>query len=187
MNKLFLVALLASTAATLVFAQGPAPFPAPRGGGSSMLNPQDQQALQAADAKAKNDPAVEAAAEKMHAASMAARAAMVARDPSIAPLLNEMQPAASPSPGAEPHHLTADEYLKIRAARLAIVDTPEGHAWKQATEDYQAAHRAAMIAADPSVTPILARLSHGASVARPSIAATGLAMPTGTPSASPKP
>jgi hypothetical protein len=150
---------------------------------ASHLTPEEQSTLRTASENAQKDPAVRAAVEKLHAAMTAARPAMLAKDPSLAPLLNKVEAISFPSPGAERPSLTADEMLKLRAGRSAINGTPLADAWRKATADYRAAVRQAMIAGDPSVAAILDKLSNAGGERR-SIVATG--SPKASASASPQ-
>ena len=128
-----------------------------RVGSVAPLTPEEETILKAARDKARQDPAVEAAAQKMDAAMKAAHAAMVAKDKSIGPLLDQVE--ASSSPGALRPLFTPEETAQLRAAREAIKGTPEAEAWQTATVDHYEAQRKAEIAADPAVEAILNKLS----------------------------
>jgi hypothetical protein len=140
----------------------------------------------AAAKKARQDPAVVAAAAKMHQAMLAFDDAMLAKDKSIGPVIEKIKAASSP--GAPRPRLTAQEVEQLRSARVSMMGAPETDAWKQATEDYRAAMRQAMTAADPSMAAILAKLPEGGGTGAPrTVASPALASPSAspTPSASP--
>jgi len=138
------------------------PAPPKPGLGASLLTPEERDTLMAAAQKARQDPAVKAAAEKMHEAMKAARDAMIATDKSLGPLIDKIEAAtSSPSPGVPRPTLTADEREQLRAGRDAIKGTPAADAWQKATAEYFAALRQAMIAADASVAAILDKLPQG--------------------------
>jgi len=136
----------------------------------------------AAAKKARQDPAVVAAAAKMHQAILGFDDAMLAKDKSIGPVIDKIKAASSP--GAPRPHLTAEEVEQLRSARVSMMGAPETDAWKQATEDYRAAMRQAMIAADPSMAAILAKLHEGAGPGAPrTVASPAMASPSASPSA----
>ncbi|MGA3170460.1 MAG: hypothetical protein ABSE62_05550 [Chthoniobacteraceae bacterium] len=157
-----LAAILCAAASS--FGQGASPAasaPPTTGRAGVLLTPDERQALVNASEKAKQDPTVQAALQELHHAMLTASALMAKNDPSIAPLLSTAQATmAAPSPGASPRpRLTAEDFMKIQSARMAIKNTPEGLAWQKATADYRAALLKAMVAADPSVAPILEKIS----------------------------
>jgi hypothetical protein len=186
MNKIIVIPCLAAIASLSMpsFAQDASPAPSVSGQPSGPVaspTPDVEAALSEARVKARQDPAVQAAAEKLHEAMKVAHAAMLAKDPTLGPLLEKIEAASAP--GSRPPSFTADEYLKIHEGMASIRGTPEADAWKQATADYRAALRKAMVAADPSIADILARLpepgaSHGAG-------APHSPAPSGSPAASP--
>ena len=183
MKKILLASFLAAIACatTTSFGQG-APAPgspqAQAGGMMGSITPDERTALVSASQKARQDPDVVAAGAKMHDAMEAARVVIVATDPSLTPLFDKIKAA-----GAQRPQLTQEEIAKLRAGRDAINGTPESNAWEKATADYREAMRKAMIAADPSVAAILAKLPQG----RPSGGAgAGIAKPASIPAASPQ-
>jgi hypothetical protein len=156
--------LLASLACVSAFGQAPSPSPsgspfvARPSADFTPLTPDEGKTLNAASEKAKNDPKVIAAAKKLHTAMLDARAVMIAQNPKIAALLERAMPSGSPSFGSPRPAMTAEDFPKIRAARDAIKDTPQGLAWQKATAEYRTAVHDAMIAADPKVAAIFAKL-----------------------------
>jgi len=120
------------------------------------LTADERDALVAAGQKAQQDPAVQAAAEKMHEAAMALHAAMLARDSSLGPIFDKL--LAENTPSAPHARLTADEREQLHAARESMKDSPEAAALHTATAEYRRIAIQAMITADPSVAPIVSRL-----------------------------
>jgi hypothetical protein len=195
MKKILLVALGAALTGSALtsFAQSPSPAPsdspaaapsaaAPALSSATELTEEEKATLQNATEKAQQDPSVLASIDAMRKAMKDARAAMVAKDPSIAPLLDKIEAGAAP--GSQPPRLTAEEFTELGAARKAIVGTPEAAAWKMATAEYRANVQKAMIAADPAVGPILekiAALKMQADMARASNAASPAASASATP------
>jgi hypothetical protein len=123
------------------------------------LSPQERTVLIAVGQKARQDPKVREAAEKMRNARKALNAAMVAKDNTLRPILDKVEAASSP--GGIPPRLTGDEREQLRAAREAMKGTPEADAWQKASADYHQAVREAVIAADPSAAPILEKMGTG--------------------------
>ena len=154
------------------------------GAGIAALTLEERTALVTAGQKARQDPKVQAAAEKVKEAMKAVEDAMVAKDKSLAPIIAKAQ--AATSPGAPRPLLTGTERMQFIAAREAMQGTPELAAAQQASADYREAVRQAMIAADPSIAAIIEKLSQtGPMPMRPSIGSA--ASPSPSPSASPSP
>jgi hypothetical protein len=143
-----------------------------------MLTTEENQTLMAALQKAQLDPAVKAANEKKQQAIAAARAVMIAKDPSLAPLLDKILPTSSPAPGTPRPILTADERMQWSAAQQAIQGTPEADAVLKARLDYARALHSAMLAADPAVAAIFDKLPQNGMVAHPHSAAAASPAPS---------
>jgi len=181
----FLVPFLAAIASSAAIGQSPSPsatplVAAPVRARTAPFSAADRGSLIAAGEKIRKDPKVIAAAAKMHAAMLAVNAVMVAKDPSLGPILDKIQAASVPHAVRTP--LTPDDRQKLRAARDAMKGTPEGAAWLQATMDYRAAVREAMLTADPGISNVLNKLP------QPGVHVTGAAITSGSaasPSASP--
>lgn len=164
-----LLALLAG-APLAAFAQSPAPSPeasAPAAASHAAapgmpFSTEDREKLQAAHTKAMQDPAVQAALIKENVAADHLRAAMIAEDKSLGPILDKIpNPSAAASPGKH-EVLSPEEREKVVSARDHLKDSPEGHAMKTAAMDFRSTVRSAMIAADPSVAPILDQIDAAA-------------------------
>ncbi|MEI8340497.1 MAG: hypothetical protein WCH43_03045 [Verrucomicrobiota bacterium] len=148
------------------------------------LTPEEKTKFEAARDKAMQDPKVQDAQENMKAASEAARAerkkALLAQDPTLGPILDKMgagapKPAVSGSEGgakAGPPErggrrpdlsgLTPEEREKLKAANEKIKDNPEVVAARdkaqQAGKQFFSALHDAMLAADPTIEPILKKV-----------------------------
>ena len=181
MKRLLFVFALAAIAcpAAPTSAQSPSPaaVSAPQDRGAYGLTSEERSTLIAADGVARNDPAVVTALAAMQAAKAVACATMIVKTPSIAPLLEKIEPSNAPAPGATPVQLTDAEKAQLKAARDSIKGTPEADAWKQATDDFRAALRKATIAANPACEAILDKLPQGAGMGRPKPAASTTASP----------
>lgn len=178
--------LLATLLCAPLFAQSPAPTdsptPPPARAGVSSISPDERDKLRAASQAAQKDPDVIAAEAKFHAAIKAATDLMITKDASLKPILDKVEAGDRP----DALHLTPDEQAKLRAGREAIAGTPELDAWQAATTAYLVAMRKAMIASDPSVADILAKLPHAAInhiSASPAAASPAAASPAASPSA----
>jgi len=157
-----------SCATVSVFAQSPAPATsgsnsaapsaAPSQQHMPLLTPEENQTLRDAMQKARQDPTVQAANLKKQEAMKAARDAIVAKDKSFGPLFEKVMPTSAPSPGAARPVLSGDERVQLQAAEESLKGTPEGAALQKAGADYVQALHAAMIAADPAVDAIFAKL-----------------------------
>jgi hypothetical protein len=147
--------------------------------GMSVLTPEERTELMTASRKAQQDPAVKAAAAAMRAAMEAARAAMAAKDPAVKPLLDEIEAASSP--GAPRPTLSSDDREKLLAARNAIKGTPEAAAWQKSITDFRAAVRKAMIADDPAVAAIFAKMPPPGMMRRPMAPPSPVAPAPATP------
>jgi hypothetical protein len=140
------------------------------------LTPDESKALVAAAQKARQDPKVQVADEKMREAMKAVDDAMVAKDKALALLIAKAQGS-----------LSASERQQLLTARQAMNGTPEKAASQKASADYHAAVTQAMIAADPSIVAIIERLSQGnGNGARRSVSfGIGATSPAALPSATP--
>lgn len=184
-----LTILLLAGFSTVALAQSPAPspsLPAPPPGGV-ILTPEERQTLQAAVTKARQDPDVKAAGEKLRDAAKIANDLMAQKDPAVAPLIAKIE--SGMTPGAPRPHISQDEAMQLREARQFIKGTPEDEAWQQATTTYRAAMTKSMIAADPSVADILAKFPHSAGMPHapapaPAPPITSVATPSAAPSVS---
>jgi hypothetical protein len=170
MKKVLVASFLAAIACGPIssFGQSPAPAasdtpvaapsvaaPAAPRSGLANISPAESDTLRAANQKAQKDPAVQAAAEKMRAARKAAADAIVAKDKSLAPLFDKIEAASAASQRVA---LTADERQQLNAGFDSIKGTPEADAFQKSNNDFRQVVRQAMIAADPSVAAILAKL-----------------------------
>jgi len=122
------------------------------------LTADERQILVQASQKARLDPAVIAADAKRQAAMKAARAAVLLKDQSLAPLFKKIDAAGSPAPGATPLKLTPAEREQLIDAREAMEGTPEATALEKATSDYRDTLRRVMAAGNPVVADILSKL-----------------------------
>ena len=146
-----------------------------------MLSPTDKQALMDASKKAQQDPAVQAADVKRHTAMKAVYDAMEAKDKSYAPLVDKIEAAATSNPPTR-MVLTDDEKAQLMAGRKLMMGTPEAMELQEANAQYYAVLRKTMVASDPAVASIFAKLPqpgapHGAGGAAPQPSAT----PGGSP------
>lgn len=129
---------------------------------------EDGQKLRAARATAMKDPAVQSALIKETKAADGLRAALLAEDKSLGPILDKIPNPSSAAARATPQPLTPEERTKIIAARDGLKDAPEGRAMQSAAIEFKTALRAAMITADPSVGPILDKIDAAAAAMRAS-------------------
>ena len=149
----------ADASATPPSVASPAPSaPAFHPGRTPLISPEENQKLRAANMKAKEDPAVVAARQKIMDSMKAAREAIIAKDPSMTPIFDKLQPSTPPAPGAPRPQLTAEEQGKLVTARQSMKGTPEEAAVMSAQTEYSDALDKAMIAADPSVEPIVNKI-----------------------------
>jgi hypothetical protein len=149
-----------------------------------LLTPEENQTLKDAMQKARQDPTVQAANLRKQEAAKAARDAIVAKDKSFGPLFEKIMPTSAPSPGAARPVLSADEQAQLHAAQESIMGTPEGAALQKANLDYVQALHAAMIAADPAVDAIFAKLPQNAMFTHHAAASPSPAPAAAAPSAS---
>jgi hypothetical protein len=126
--------------------------------GHPIISPEEKQTLDDAAKKAQQDPAVKAARDKMDAAMKDIGKAMVAKDSSLASLVDKVEAAAVP--GASPASLSPQERQKLRGGREAVKGTPEDDAWMAAAKDYRIALQQKMIT-DPAVAAIFEKLRRG--------------------------
>lgn len=139
------------------------------------LDEGEREKLKAARQKAMADPKVKAALEKQKAAAeeyqKTVRPLALAADPKIGPVLDKMEKAAAEAPRNRPPgggrggmmaNLSPGEREQLRAVRDKLKDEA---AFKTAEEkrhaadaDAREAQRAAMLAADPSLQPVLDKI-----------------------------
>jgi len=183
MKRQFLVSVLAAMAGAASFAQSPTPWP-PNASESPepfrhwrMLSADEHDALLTAAGKARENPAVRAAAIRLQQAVKGYNQAMIARDASIGPVLEKAELAG----GLEGFHirLTGDESEQLRADREAMKGTAAEDALQRAMADYRKAAVHALIAADPSLAGVADSL--------PLMGMRGLLAPELAPSPSPSP
>jgi len=144
------------------------------------LTPDEQQRLQAAREKAKNDPTVRSLKEA-HAAlekqlETAMHAAMLSADSSLGPVLDKIKAARDRAMDMRGkfESLTAEQKEQLKAARSAAKDDPAVQAAREKMRDAQGpeargaagremheAMKAAMLKADPSLAPLLEKLGPG--------------------------
>lgn len=149
---------------------------APRGPMAN-FTPEEREKLKAAREKAMEDPKVQDALENRKDANekfqSVMRPALLAVDPSLEPILDKMQKARQGNQGGAPDAvrkmpdrplsvLTSEEREKLKAAHDKVKDNPE---LKSAQEERIAAEKAfgtamhdAMVAADPTVEPLLKKI-----------------------------
>jgi hypothetical protein len=121
-----------------------------------MLSSDDRGALFAAVEKAREDPAVKAAAARVRQAAKVFNEAMIARDASIGPVLEKAETAGGP----ESFHirLSGDESEELRADREAMKGTAAEDALQRAVADYRKALAHAIVLSDPSAAVFVDRL-----------------------------
>jgi spore coat protein CotF len=172
----------AAPTATPAVTQTPAPGPGPRG----MFSPEEREKLKAAREKAMQDPKVKTAQENMKAANevfaAARKQALLAQDPSLGPVLDKLETAMKQNPpgpqgaGAQAgppgrggrrmeaalNSLTPEERQKFQAANQKIKDNPDVVSARekkmQADKQFAAAMHDAMLAADPTLEPLLKKM-----------------------------
>lgn len=153
----------------------------PRG---ERLSPEEREKLRAARDQAMQDESVKAAREKMQSANeelrKVLRPALLSADGSLGPILDKMEkaekermdkgPGAGRPPGPPPGDgprgpmgvLTKEEREKLQAAREKVKDNADVKAAHEkqeaATREFREAMKAAMIAADPSIEPLLEKM-----------------------------
>lgn len=155
-----------------------------RGAGGGIFSPEDREKLRAARDKAMQDENVKTAREKMRAASeefrKVLRPALLAQDRSLAPILDKMEKAekeriekrasdaaagrlSGEGPAGPMAILTKEEREKLDAARDKVKENAEVKAAREkqdaAAREFRDVMRAAMIAADASVAPLLDKLT----------------------------
>jgi membrane protein involved in colicin uptake len=145
------------------------------------LTPDEQQRLQAAREKAKNDPTVRSLKEANDALGnqleAAMRAAMLAADSSLAPVLDKIEEARDRAKKMRGNFesLTPEQKQQLKAARSAAKDDPavqaarekirtaqEPEAKRAAAKEMHEAVKSAMLKADPNLGPLLEKLGPGA-------------------------
>jgi hypothetical protein len=141
----------------------------------------------AASKKAEQDPMVQAADLKRRDAMKAARALMVSKDKGVEPIIQKIEAASTP--GAPRLNLTAEERTELGTARESLRGTPEGDALAKSNTDYREALQKAMVAVDPAVAEILAKLPQRAPMApsRSIISASPAPAASASPEASASP
>ena len=151
---------------------GPPPY--------AKLTPDEQERLQAAREKAKNDPTVRSLEEARKALNeqfeTAMRAAMLSADSSLGPVLDKIKAARDRAKDMRGkfESLTPEQKKQLKAARSAAKDDPavqaarekmrnaEGpEAKREAGREMHQAMKAAMLKADPSLAPLLENLGPG--------------------------
>ncbi len=159
----------------------PSPQQSPAHQWGSGMDQADREKLKAAFTKAMQDPKVQAAQEKQQGAGKefrdTVRPLLITEDSSLAPILEKMEKAASDESGAKERGaqaggfagrggimramatLTPDERQKLMAAQQKIKEKPEVKAAEEkrrvALQQFTKTLREAMLAADPSVAPLL--------------------------------
>jgi hypothetical protein len=145
------------------------------------LTPEEQQRLQAAREKAKDDPTVRSLKEAKAALDdqleNAVNAAMLAADPSLAPILDKIKEARGRAKEMRGkfESLTPEQKEQLKAARMSAKDDPAVQAAREKLRDAQGpeakqaafkemltATKAAILRADPSLGPLLEQLGPGA-------------------------
>jgi Spy/CpxP family protein refolding chaperone len=154
--------------------------------GLQNLTPEEKEKLKAAREKAMQDPKVQDAQENMKAANEVFRAArkqaLLAQDPTLGPILDKLEagqkPVLSGSQGGTktgpPERggrrpdlsvLTPEEREKLKAANEKIKDNPDVVSAREkameANKQFFSAMHDAMLAADPSIEPILKKAEAG--------------------------
>ena len=144
------------------------------------LTPDEQQRLQAAREKAKNDPTVRSLKEANDALGKqletAMRAAMLSADSSLGPVLEKIKAARDRAKDMRGkfESLTTEQKQQLKAARSAAKDDPAVQAAREKMKNAQGpearreagrelheAMKAAMLKADPSLAPLLEKLGPG--------------------------
>ena len=145
------------------------------------LTPDEQQRLEAAREKAKNDPTVRSLKEANDALEnqldTAMRAAMLAADSSLAPVLDKIKEARDRAKEMRGNFesLTPEQKQQLKAARSAAKDDPavqaarekirnaqQPEAKRAAAKEMHEAVKSAMLKADPNLGPLLEKLGPGA-------------------------
>ncbi|MDP9291615.1 MAG: hypothetical protein M3O82_04535 [Verrucomicrobiota bacterium] len=143
------------------------------------LGPADREKLKAARENAMKDPKVQAAFEDMRATAKESHetlhAALLKVDPSLQPILDKLKASRmerrkggtadeidgvdKPAAGGVAANLTPEERAKLQAATQKVRSEPDVKAThartQQARQVFRAALRAAILAADPSLAPLL--------------------------------
>ena len=152
------------------------------------MTPEEREKLKAAREKAMQDPKVQSAVENLKTAGEAFRAArkqaLLAADSSLGPILDKIDAAikqnapggqaGGPKPGGPNaerggrmmeqalNSLTPEEREKVKAASEKIKDNPDVVAARQkmaeAEKQFQSVLHDALIAADPSIEPLLQKM-----------------------------
>ena len=144
------------------------------------LTPGEQQRLQAAREKAKNDPTVRSLKEANDALGKqletAMRAAMLSADSSLGPVLDKIKAARDRAKDMRGkfESLTTEQKQQLKAARSTAKDDPAVQAAREKMQNAQGpearreagremhqAMKAAMLKADPSLAPLLEKLGPG--------------------------
>ena len=144
------------------------------------LTPDEQQRLQAAREKAKNDPTVRSLKEAHDALEKqletAMRAAMLSADSSLGPVLDKIKAARDRAKDMRGkfESLTPEQKQQLKAARSTAKDDPAVQAAREKMRDAQGpearreagremhqAMKAAMLKADPTLAPLLEQLGPG--------------------------
>lgn len=144
------------------------------------LTPEEHQKLSAAREKAKDDPTVrslhEAKQKLEEQLANAMRAAMLAADPSLGPILDKIKEARDRAKEMRDkfESLTPEQRQQLKAARQKAKDDPavqtarekmrnaQGpEAKRDAARQMLEAMKAAMLKADPSLGPLLEKLGPG--------------------------
>jgi hypothetical protein len=180
MKRIFLV-LLAVVLSGRVFAQGaggessparspvvsPTPLPPPVD--LSPLTAEEKARIAKAGQAAQQDPEVIASGVELNDAVKAATVAMIAKDPTLKPLLDKIEAASAP--GAERPQFSSGDYDHLSAGRASIAGTPEAATWQKATLQYREAVHKAMLAADPTLDAVFKKLEARAAGGGPPAAA----------------
>lgn len=141
------------------------------------LSPDEAQRLRAALEKAKSDPTIRSLKEQRDALDAqlekSMNAAILAADPTLAPVLDKINNARSRAKEVrkEFESLTPEQKAAIKAARQGAKDDPAvvaarekvkaattPEARRQAEQEMHAAHKAAIIKQNPALAPLLEKL-----------------------------
>ena len=187
--SLSLVAVIAALAcASAAVAQSPAPaapqaIPGRPATGLASLSPDERAALAAADQKAEQDPEVKDADAKRRAARKVLFDKLAAQDPDLKAIVDKIQS----TPAGQTPPLSTEEREQLISARGKVMGTPDGDAMVKAENDFRTLLRAKMVAIDPSLSGVFARLSQPRSPQASGAMqlATPVPVPSAAPSASP--
>lgn len=146
-------------------------------GEKPILSPDDAQRLKAAHEKVKGDPAIQSLKEQRDAIEAqlvkAMNAALLAADPTLAPVLDKVQNARKNAKETRKafESLTPEQKESLKAARESIKDDPAvsaarakmkaattPEAKQQAEQELHAARKAALLQKNPALAPLLEKL-----------------------------